>query len=85
MRIQKESGIAGNEIKLLYDVAHNIAKIEEHRVDGEIKKLIAHRKGATRALGPSEKDIPEKYRTTGQPVLIPGSIGTASYVPCWHR
>ncbi len=77
---QKELGISGNEIKLLYDVAHNIAKIEEHRVDGEIKKLIVHRKGATRAFGPSEKDIPEKYLTTGQPVLIPGSMGTASYI-----
>ena len=77
---QKELGISGNEIKLLYDVAHNIAKIEEHRVDGEIKKLIVHRKGATRAFGPFEKDIPEKYRTTGQPVLIPGSMGTASYI-----
>jgi tRNA-splicing ligase RtcB len=77
---QKELNVPGEEIKLLYDVAHNIAKIEEHRDNGEIKKFIVHRKGATRAFGPSQKDIPEKYQTTGQPVLIPGSMGTASYV-----
>jgi tRNA-splicing ligase RtcB len=72
--------IEDNEIELLYDVAHNIAKIEEHRVDGKMKKLIVHRKGATRAFGPMQKDIPEKFRKIGQPVLIPGSMGTGSYV-----
>lgn len=77
---QKEFGTPGNEIKLLYDVAHNIAKIEEHQVDDKKERLIVHRKGATRAFGPSQKDIPEKYRTTGQPVLIPGSMGTSSYI-----
>lgn len=64
----------------LYDVAHNIAKIEDHEIDGKIKKLTVHRKGATRAFGPGSPDVIEEYRETGQPVLIPGSMGTASYV-----
>jgi len=68
------------KLKLLYDVAHNIAKIEEHKVDGEKIKLCVHRKGATRAFPPKHPEIPEKYREVGQPVLIPGSMGTASYV-----
>lgn len=65
---------------LLYDVAHNIAKLEEHVVDGKRMKLYVHRKGATRAFGPGRDDIPKKYRELGQPVLIPGSMGSASYV-----
>jgi RNA-splicing ligase RtcB len=65
---------------LLYDVAHNIAKLEEHVVDGKRMKLYVHRKGATRAFGPDRDDIPKEYRTLGQPVLIPGSMGSASYV-----
>jgi len=68
------------KLKLLYDVAHNIAKIEEHEVDGEKKKLIVHRKGATRAFPPFHPEIPQKYQQTGQPVIIPGSMGTASYI-----
>ncbi len=68
------------ELRLLYDVAHNIAKIEEHEVGGEKMKLIVHRKGATRAFPPNHPEIPERYKGTGQPVLIPGSMGTASYV-----
>jgi len=68
------------DLKLLYDVAHNIAKIEEHEVDGERMKLIVHRKGATRAFPPGHLDIPEKYKEVGQPVLIPGTMGTASYI-----
>lgn len=67
-------------LRLLYDVAHNIAKIEEHEVDGKKMKLIVHRKGATRAFPANSPDIPLKYRETGQPVLIPGSMGTSSYV-----
>ena len=67
-------------LRLLYDVAHNIAKIEEHEVDGEKMKLIVHRKGATRAFPPGNPEIPEKYREVGQPVLIPGTMGTASYI-----
>jgi len=67
-------------LKLLYDVAHNIAKIEEHEVEGKKMKLIVHRKGATRAFPPGHPELPERYRATGQPVIIPGSMGTASYV-----
>ncbi|AEA46998.1 RtcB family protein [Archaeoglobus veneficus] len=68
------------EMRLVYDVAHNIAKFEEHLVDGKKKKVCVHRKGATRAFGPGCKEIPEHYRDIGQPVLIPGSMGTPSYV-----
>lgn len=67
-------------LETIYDVAHNIAKIEEHYIDGEKKKLVVHRKGATRAFPPGHPEIPEKYREIGQPTLIPGSMGTASYV-----
>jgi len=67
-------------LKLLYDVAHNIAKIEEHEVDGEKMKLIVHRKGATRAFPLEHPELPEKYKKTGQPVIVPGSMGTASYI-----
>lgn len=73
-------GKSGGELRLMYDVAHNIAKIEEHVVDGEKMKVIVHRKGATRAFGPHYGELPEAYRHIGQPVLIPGSMGTASYV-----
>jgi len=65
---------------LIYDVAHNIAKIETHKINGEKEKVIVHRKGATRAFPRGHEDLPEKYRSIGQPVLIPGSMGTASYV-----
>jgi len=64
----------------VYDVAHNIAKIEQHVVDGRRRKLCVHRKGATRAFGPGHPELPEDYRAVGQPVLVPGSMGTASYV-----
>lgn len=74
----KSSDALGME--LVYDVAHNIAKIEEHEVDGKRMKLVVHRKGATRAFGPGRKEIPKIYRNIGQPVIIPGSMGTASYV-----
>ena len=70
----------GTNLKLLYDVAHNIAKIEEHEVNGEKMKLIVHRKGATRAFPANHSEIPEKYKETGQPVIIPGSMGTPSYI-----
>jgi tRNA-splicing ligase RtcB (3'-phosphate/5'-hydroxy nucleic acid ligase) len=65
---------------MVYDVAHNIAKFEDHVVDGTLRKVIVHRKGATRAFAPGHPDVPEKYRAAGQPVLIPGDMGTASYV-----
>ncbi len=65
---------------LIYDVAHNIAKFEKYVVDGESKTLCVHRKGATRALGPGNLQLPLKYRDIGQPVIIPGDMGTASYL-----
>ena len=67
-------------MKLVYDVAHNIAKLEEHRVNGERKKVYVHRKGATRAFPPNHPQIPADYRSVGQPVIIPGSMGTASWL-----
>ena len=67
-------------LKLVYDVAHNIAKVETHKVNGEQKKVWVHRKGATRAFPPGHTAIPADYRSEGQPVLIPGSMGTSSWV-----
>jgi tRNA-splicing ligase RtcB len=74
--------ISPNELgmKLLYDVCHNIAKKELHEVDGQKTFLCVHRKGATRSLPPGHPDVPEVYRHAGQPVLIPGDMGTYSYV-----
>ena len=68
------------DMGIVYDVAHNIAKKEVHKLNGRDTTLIVHRKGATRAFGPGREEIPEKYREVGQPVLIPGTMGTASYV-----
>lgn len=65
---------------LIYDLAHNIAKIEKHIVDGKEKTLCVHRKGATRAFPPGHKDLPEKYQSVGQPVIIPGDMGRNSYL-----
>ncbi len=65
---------------IVYDVAHNIAKLEEHLVNGEKKKVIVHRKGATRSFGPEHPDVPEFYRSIGQPVIVGGSMETASYL-----
>ncbi len=67
-------------MRLLYDVCHNIAKLEEHEVDGRRVQVCVHRKGATRAFPPGHPDVPSAYRDSGQPVLIPGSMGTSSYV-----
>ncbi len=67
-------------LKLVYDVTHNIAKIENHKIDGGEKKVWVHRKGATRAFPPGHPDIPTDYCSEGQPVLIPGSMGTSSWV-----
>lgn len=67
-------------LDLVYDVCHNIAKLEEHEVAGKRMKLCVHRKGATRAFPPGHPDIPERYREVGQPVLIPGDMGRCSYV-----
>jgi tRNA-splicing ligase RtcB len=65
---------------LVYDVCHNVAKFEEHSIEGKQKQVCIHRKGATRSFGPGREEIPEVYRDVGQPVLIPGSMGTASYI-----
>lgn len=68
------------EMELVYDVAHNIAKFEDHRIDSTTKKVWVHRKGATRAFPPGHSEIPERYQAIGQPVLIPGDMGRASWV-----
>lgn len=65
---------------LVYDIAHNIGKIETHAIDGKKTKVYMHRKGATRCFGPGHDEIPSDYRSVGQPVIVPGSMGTASYV-----
>jgi tRNA-splicing ligase RtcB len=67
-------------LELVYDVCHNMAKLEEHEVDGRKMKLCVHRKGATRAFPPGHPEVPQKYRKVGQPVLIPGDMGRCSYV-----
>jgi tRNA-splicing ligase RtcB len=67
-------------MNLIYDVCHNIAKFETHEVDGKKRKLLVHRKGATRAFGPGAPGLPEIFRESGQPVLIPGDMGRASWV-----
>jgi tRNA-splicing ligase RtcB len=67
-------------LPVLYDVSHNTCKVERHRVDGQWRELYVHRKGATRAFGPGHPDLPPALRDAGQPVLIGGSMGTASYV-----
>ncbi len=69
-------------LRVLYDVAHNIVKIEDHIVDGKRMRLLVHRKGATRAFPKGHPELPEIYRETGQPVIIPGDMGRASYVLC---
>jgi len=83
-RLSFEQVLAGKvrrfDLHTVYDVAHNIAKIEEHVVDGRKMKLCIHRKGATRAFGPGHPDVVPVYREVGQPVLVPGDMGTASYV-----
>ncbi|MBA3238005.1 MAG: RtcB family protein [Parachlamydiaceae bacterium] len=73
-------GIPFEEVRLLYDVCHNIAKFERHLVDGKMRKLCVHRKGATRAFGPGNEELSPLYRTTGQPVLVPGDMGRASHL-----
>jgi tRNA-splicing ligase RtcB len=78
---QALAGKVGNHhLFQIYDIAHNMAKIESHEVDGREMKLCVHRKGATRAFGPGSPELPSAYRDIGQPVLVPGSMGTASWV-----
>ncbi|MFP4225604.1 MAG: RtcB family protein [Desulfobacterales bacterium] len=67
-------------MRQVYDICHNIAKFEQHTVDGQSRRICVHRKGATRAFPPGHPDLCEEYRKTGQPILIPGDMGTASYV-----
>lgn len=73
-------GIQQKDIRLIYDVCHNIAKFETYEINGKQKKLCVHRKGATRAFGPGAEELPEIYKTTGQPVLVPGDMGRASHL-----
>src|SRR5438132_1811417 len=68
------------DMQLIYDVAHNIAKVEKHKIDGQLKSVVVHRKGATRAFPKGREEIPQKYRDLGQPVFIPGSMGTGSWI-----
>ncbi len=72
--------LPGARLTLLYDVSHNTCKVEKHRIDGREAKLYVHRKGATRAFGPHHPDLPAEFSAIGQPVLIGGTMGTASYV-----
>ncbi|MHA1135629.1 MAG: RtcB family protein [Candidatus Thorarchaeota archaeon] len=68
------------DMGLIYDVAHNMGKVEEHDIEGKRTKVVVHRKGATRAFPRGHPDVPSKYRNVGQPVIIPGTMGTASYI-----
>jgi tRNA-splicing ligase RtcB len=67
-------------MKLVYDIAHNSAKAEIHHIDGKDRKVVVHRKGATRAFPAGRSEIPQRYRKIGQPTFIPGSMGSASWV-----
>ncbi len=84
VRLSFEQILAGEvddwDVFQVYDIAHNIAKIETHEVDGKQKRVCVHRKGATRAFGPGFEGLPPEYREIGQPVLVPGSMGTMSFV-----
>jgi tRNA-splicing ligase RtcB len=82
--IKRVLGLSDDELgaALLWDVCHNIAKRERHVVDGSEQSLVVHRKGATRAFGPGARELPAAYRDVGQPVMIPGDMGRASYVLC---
>jgi tRNA-splicing ligase RtcB len=72
--------LPGSMLPLLYDVSHNTCKVERHEVDGEVRELYVHRKGATRAFGPGHTELPAMYREAGQPVIIGGTMGTSSHV-----
>ena len=67
-------------LHVVYDISHNLAKIESYEIDGKERRLCVHRKGATRAFGPGHPELPDRYRDVGQPVIVPGSMGTASYM-----
>ena len=78
--LEEAMGVDENEVKVLYDIGHNTAKLEKHAVDGKEKELIVLRKGSTRAFGPGREEVPKAYRDVGQPVLVGGTMGTASYI-----
>jgi tRNA-splicing ligase RtcB len=78
--LSKTFRIEYDEMPLIYDVAHNVAKFEEHLIDGKSMKVCVHRKGATRSFGPGAADLPADLSSVGQPVIIPGSMGTSSYI-----
>ena len=80
--LSKLYGISAESMPLVYDVCHNVAKMEVHTVDGKETQLCVHRKGATRAFGPGSPDLPAEFAETGQPVIIPGSMGTPSFLLC---
>lgn len=84
VRLAFEAVFAGSlrnwELVQVYDVTHNIGKIEEHEIEGKTRRVCVHRKGATRALAPGSPQLPPEYRRMGQPVLVPGSMGTSSWV-----
>lgn len=80
LAFQEVCAIKAEEVRLIYDVCHNIAKMETHMVNGQPKKLCVHRKGATRALGPQSLELAPIFRQTGQPVLVPGDMGVASHL-----
>jgi tRNA-splicing ligase RtcB len=80
LNLAKLFGIEYDSMPLVYDVAHNVAKMEEHQVDGMNQRVCVHRKGATRSFGPGSPDIPSDLAQCGQPVIIPGSMGTSSFV-----
>ena len=67
-------------LHVVYDISHNLAKMEEYDIDGKTRRLCVHRKGATRAFGPGHPELPDRYKEVGQPVIVPGSMGTASYM-----
>lgn len=71
---------SSEEMDQVYGVCHNVAKVERHEIDGQVREVCVHRKGATRSFGPGREEIPPVYRSVGQPVIIPGSMGTASYL-----
>jgi tRNA-splicing ligase RtcB len=75
-----EEVLGAGGLRQVYDVCHNVAKMEDHTVDGRRRRVCIHRKGATRSFGPGRSGVPEVYREVGQPVIIPGSMGTASYL-----
>ena len=77
---RQSDDFVGVKIETIYDVCHNIAKFEEHTINGTLQTVCVHRKGATRSFGKGRKEIPIAYRKIGQPVIIPGSMGTASYL-----